>query len=184
MKLKGQASMIDILLLGLFISIVLVGGSVFIGQEELRAQNGREEAVYAQAQLITAMNYRLADWQNRTAAEMIAAKFCDRSIRTVGNTSCSLDDAFYNEMRNMTDGTGRTGYNYIFWAEAQENVSGNVTTVGSFTVCNHQPTVCAKHVPAIATTIIPVRCPNGEAMAITYLNGMWPSWQELPLACD
>ncbi|MEM5814287.1 MAG: hypothetical protein QXD77_00530 [Candidatus Aenigmatarchaeota archaeon] len=173
--MKGQASMIDILLLGLFISIVLVGGSVFIGKEELRAQRGREEAVYAQAQLITAMNYRLADWNNRTASEMIGAKFCDGSIRTVGETSCALNDPFYLEMQKMLNRTGRTNYNYIFYAES----SGG----RSFTVCNLQPTVCAKHIPAIATVTVPYVCPDGKQIAVMYMHGLWPDWQVLPLTC-
>lgn len=180
MRLKGQASMIDILLLALFISIVLIGGSVFIGKEELRAQRGREEAAFAQAQLVTAMNYRLDSWDNRTAAEMINTKFCERSIKTVGPTDCSLNDPFYLEMQKMMNRTGRTSYNYIFYAEA----ANSSQTIGNFTVCNHQPTVCAKHIPSIATTTMVVPCPSGEYIQILYMNGMWPNWQELPLTCE
>lgn len=174
--MKGQASMIDILLLGLFISIVLVGGSVFIGKEELRAQRGREEAVYAQAQLISALNYRMAAWNNRTASEMIGAKFCDKTIKTVSETSCALNDPFYLEMHRMLNRTGRTNYNYIFYAES----SGNQT----FTVCNRQPTVCAKHIPAIATTQMTVVCPDGKQLGIMYMHGLWPDWQTMPLTCE
>jgi hypothetical protein len=170
--------MIDILLLGLFISIVLVGGSVFIGQEELRAQKSREEAVYAQAQLINGMNYRINDavWNNRTLSEMLGAKFCDGSIKTVSSTSCSLSDAFYNETQKMLNRTGRTGYNYIFYAEGPGGLN--------FTACNLQPTVCAKHLPAIATTTVPYVCPDGKYIEIYYMNGLWPEWQTLPLTCD
>jgi len=178
--MKGQASMIDILLLGLFISIVLVGGSVFIGTEELRAQYGREEAVYAQAQLISALNYRSADWGNRTAAEAVNMGFCSRNLTTVSNVSCSLNDPFYLNMQKMLNRTGRTDYNYIFYAEAHDQNG----TIGTFTVCNRQPTVCAKHIPAIGTVTMNVPCPDSNYVAVTYMNGIWPSWQALPLACD
>jgi hypothetical protein len=180
--------MIDILLLGLFISIVLVGGSVFIGQEELRAQKSREEAVYAQAQLISGMGYRLNDsvWSNRTASEMIGAKFCDGSIRTVEAASCSLNDTFYLDMQKMMNRTGRTSYNYIFYADAEYNdtVKNEIVHIGNFTVCNLQPTVCAKHIPAIATTTVPYVCPDGRYIEVYYMNGLWPDWQTLPLVCD
>jgi hypothetical protein len=186
--MRGQASMIDILLLGLFISIVLVGGSVFIGQEELRAQKGREEAVYAQAQLISAMNYRINDavWNNRTAAEMINGRLCNRSIRTVGATSCSLDDPFYVAMQKMANRTGRTNYNYIFYADAMYNDTdkSEIVHLGNFTVCNLQPTVCGKHLPAIATVTVPYVCPDGTYVEVLYMNGLWPDWQTLPLTCD
>jgi hypothetical protein len=175
--MKGQASMIDILLLGLFISIVLVGGSVFIGTEELRAQVGREEAVYAQAQLVSAMNYRINDavWSNRTVSEMLAAKFCDNTIITVSEDSCALDDPFYVQMQTMLNRTGRTNYNYIFYAETSTNLT--------FTACNHQPTVCAKHLPAIATTEMTVVCPDGQQLGVKYMNGIWPDSMVLPLTC-
>lgn len=178
--MKGQASMIDILLLALFISIVLIGSSVFIGKEELRAQRGREEAVFAQTQLVTTLNYRLDSWDNRTAAEMINTKFCERSMTTVNSTSCSLSDQFYLEMQKMTNRTGRTSYNYIFFAEAINSTK----TIGNFTVCNHQPTVCAKHIPAIATTEMVIPCPSGEYVQIFYMHGIWPDWLELPLTCE
>lgn len=172
--------MIDILMLAMFISIVLVGGSVFIGKEELRAQRGREEAVFAQAQFVTAMNYRLEKWDNRTVAEMINTKFCERDIKTVNSTHCSLDDPFYIEVQKMLNRTGRTNYNYIFYAEA----ANSTHAIGNFTVCNHQPTVCGKHLPAIATMEMAVYCPSGEPIGIVYMHGIWPKWLELPLTCE
>ena len=180
--------MIDILLLGLFISIVLVGSTVFIGQEELRAQRGREEAVYSQAQLVAGMNYRLSggDWKNLSASEMINYRFCNGTTVTVGPTNCSSNDAFYIDMQKMLNRTGRTGYNYIFYAEAAYNntTSGTMVSLGSYTVCNLQPTACAKHIPAIATTDMSILCPQGTWIGIHYLNGLWPDWMVLPLACE
>jgi hypothetical protein len=29
-----------------------------------------------------------------------------------------------------------------------------------------------------------VPCPDSNYVAVTYMNGIWPSWQALPLACD
>jgi len=185
--MRGQASMIDILLLGLFISIVLVGSSVFIGKEELRAQKGREEAVFAQAQFITALGYRGDGWSNMTAAEALNLKFCDRTIKTVEGVSCSANDQFYGEMQAMLNRTGRTDYSYIFYAEAKnasESADGYVLSVRNLTVCNRQPTVCAKHIPAIATSTMLILCPTGETIRVFYLHGIWPGWQTLPLTCE
>lgn len=172
--------MIDILLLCLFVSIVLVGASVFLGKEELRAQRGRAEAIYAQAQLVGALNYRLDEWGNRSALEMINMKFCEKDIRTVGPTNCSLNDPFYIKMQTMLNRTGRPMYNYIFYASA--TYLDNSTL--DFTVCNLQPTVCGKHIPAIARTEMQVACPDGERIAVVYLHGIWPSWMKLPLECE
>src|SRR3989338_3110581 len=90
---KGQASMIDVLLLGLFVSIVLIGGTFFVGGEQLRAQQGRSDSIYAQTQLITLLNYRNDGWNNATAGAMIDDAVCSNiTIKETPNCDYGYND--------------------------------------------------------------------------------------------
>jgi len=170
----GQASMIDILLLGLFISFVLIGGGLFIGQEELRAQSGKEEAVYAQGMLLTALQWRNATLSNMTGAELIEACFCGIEQEPFNKTM--------KTMEYVANGTNRDGYNYIFYVEAKNATCGGHNE--TLSIYDKQATVCAKHLPSIAHSTNVVYCPSdGRRVVLDYYMGIWPAFKELPLNC-
>ncbi|MEM5804233.1 MAG: hypothetical protein QXU82_00035 [Candidatus Aenigmatarchaeota archaeon] len=170
----GQASMIDILLLGLFISFVLIGGAVFIGQEELRAQSGKEEAVYAQGMLITALQWRNATLSNMTGSELIEACFCGDERQPFNGTM--------KAMEQVMNWTNRDGYNYIFYVEAKNATCGGRNE--TLSIYDRQATICAKHLPSIAHSTHMIFCPSdGKRVVLEYYMGIWPSWKDLPLNC-
>src|SRR3989344_754203 len=145
--------MIDVLLLGLFVSIVLIGGTFFVGGEQLRAQQGRSDSIYAQTQLITLLNYRNDGWNNATAGAMIDDAVCKPMINKTPD--CSYDYANENEanywiLQNTLNLTGRADYNYIFYALSN---AVNITdgTLYNFTICNKQLTVCPKNIQPART---------------------------------
>ncbi len=177
MKLKGQASMIDVLLLGLFISIVLIGGTFFVGGEQLRAQQGRSDSIYAQTQLITLLNYRNASWNNATAAAMIDDAVCNLLINET--PECSYDynnENFYWTLQNTLNLTKRADYNYIFYV-----ITNVVGQQNNFTICNKQLSVCPKNIQP-ARTQHSANC-SGTIVTVDYALGIWPAWQELPEKC-
>ena len=179
---KGQASMIDVLLLGLFISIVLIGGTLFVGGEQLRAQQGRSDSIYAQTQLITLLNYRNDSWNNATAAAMIADAVC-RNITIKETPNCDYDyndDNFYWTLQNVLNLTDRTDYNYIFYVLS--NVIDSSGAPRNFTICNKQLTVCPKNIQP-ATTRHNITACGIENGTVDYALGIWPAWQELPEKC-
>src|SRR3989338_7972851 len=58
---KGQASMIDILMLGLAISVLMVS-TIYFGDAERRAQAGREDSAYAQSMMNALMKYNAGEY--------------------------------------------------------------------------------------------------------------------------
>jgi len=171
--------MVDVLLLGLFITIILIVGTQFIGSEELRAQQGREDTLYTQTQLITLLNYRSDDWNNATAAAMIDDVVCN-NISLVETSSCSYDynsNNFYWTLQNVLNLTDRSDYNYILYvsSNAFDNTTG---AFRNFTICNKQMSVCQKNIQPATTHHT---CSNG--VAVDYALGIWPAWQELPAMC-
>lgn len=170
----GQASMIDILLLGLFISFVLIGGTVYIGSEELRAQSGREEAAYTQGMLITTLSWRNASLSNMTASEIIEACFCGIEQQPFNDTRESIEYVI-----NMTK---RDAYNYIFYVESKNNTCAGLNN--SISIYDKQESVCAKHLPSIAHSEHVFYCPDGLPKKAEYYMGIWPEWKDLPLECE
>jgi hypothetical protein len=171
--LKGQASMIDILLLAVFITIVLVGSSAFAGSEQQRAEQAREEAGYAQAQLITTLEYQDPAWNNQTTAQRLNYMFCTNGLPSPPS-SCAPVAPVQLTLQNILNKTARSGYNYIFYAESVPL---------NFTICDRQISVCSKNLPSIAHTQHEVVCPDGYGKLVDYYVGIWPAWQDLPLAC-
>src|SRR3989344_8970832 len=170
--------MIDVLLLGLFISIVLIGGTFFVGGEQLRAQQGRSDSIYAQTQLITLLNYRSASWNNATAAAMIDDAVCKAMMNKTPD--CSYDynndgkETNYWILQNTLNLTNRADYNYIFYALSNA-VNPSDGTLYNFTICNRQLTVCPKNIQS-ATTRHTVDC-SGTSVTVDYALGIWPAWQ-------
>ena len=165
--------MIDILLLAVFISVVLIGSSAFAGSEQQRAQAAREEAGYAQAQLITALQYRDPSWTNQTTAQQLGYLFCTNGLPPPP-TSCAPAPDTQLTLQTVLNRTARSGYNYIFYAESLPL---------NFTVCDKQISVCTKNLPSIAHTQHDIACPDGSGRRIDYYMGIWPAWQNLPLNC-
>ncbi|MFQ5647626.1 MAG: hypothetical protein ACE5FW_00130 [Candidatus Aenigmatarchaeota archaeon] len=163
---KGQASLIDVLLLGFFISIALVLG-IFIGEGHVQAEVTREESGYAQSMLLAAMNYRAPQYggysnaHNLSLAEAIDLHAC-RGIPPKPDLRSALG-TFFNK-------TVKPGYSYIFYFRA-----GNKT----LHVWNRQENVSAGYLPLKTFDLIPT-CPTNEYTPPTL--GIWPGWKELPLA--
>ncbi len=182
-RMKAQASMIDVLLLGLLVSIVLIAGIVFIGSEQLRAQQARTDSIYAQTQLLTLLNYRNQTWNNATAAAMIADAVCNIGVNETPNCDYNYaneNEKFYWVLQNALNLTRRADYNYIFYA---------IDDYGQdFTICDRQLKVCGQNLPGQAKTAHSITCPSdsalgGNSITIYYAFGIWPSYQNLPEDC-
>lgn len=165
---KGQASLLDVLLIGLFISILLVVNSYF-GNAPYQAEVSREEVLYSDTALASMMNYVNKTYDsydnkfNLTIAEMFDLYYCGKDNVRI-----------YESQLNKTvmwflDKIIPENYNYIFWTKDPESKRG-------IHVWRGQPDVCAEYI-AVKSFNYKITC-REERVPITLF--IWPSWKEIP----
>ena len=165
---KGQATLIDILLLGMFISAILVL-SLYFGNEHVKFQVAREDSSYAAAMLQSLMDYRNTTYgsfsndMNLSVAEAINLFLCTNKIseRDINET-----------LGSVLNSTVRPGYNYIFYAYGSRSGSSRVAWVW-----NRQADVCASYILVKEFSLEPsCRLDDYQAPIL----GIWPSWKNIP----
>ncbi|MEM7813421.1 MAG: hypothetical protein QW548_00800 [Candidatus Aenigmatarchaeota archaeon] len=163
--IAGQATFVDAIILGLFISLLLAL-SIAMGTQPIQAQTAREEAFYANTMLLSAMRWENATYGgfdnsnlSMSVAEAVNLYFCTTFI------SASDVEAAIGYIMNSTI---RPGMDYIFYAE------GNSKTLW---VWNSQPDVCAKAITLVTFDLKPT-CPVANWTAP--MLGIWPHWKALP----
>jgi hypothetical protein len=165
---KGQASLIDILMLGMFISVLLVM-SVYFGNEHIRFQVAREDSSYASAMLQSAMSYRNSTYgsyqntMNLSLAEAINLMLCTNKIS---------EQDINSTLRKVLNMTVRPDYNYILYSYGVGPVSPRMIWVW-----NNQPDVCARYILVKEFSLEP------SCVVTDYqppILGIWPSWKEIP----
>jgi hypothetical protein len=167
-RAKGQASLLDILVLGLFISIVVVMG-LYIGNTAAQSQITREEAGYSLTQINTLMKYvpqnfgAVPNTNSWTMADAINQYFCNNAIGQT-DLQTTIGDALNK--------TVRPGYNYIFYTYAATDMGTQYLWTW-----NKQSDVCAEYIPVVAFNMT-VACPYTQYQKP--LLGIWPEWKKLP----
>jgi len=165
---KGQATFVDAIILGLFISIGLVL-SFMAATPPIQAQIAREEAFYANSMLLSALRWENATYggfnnsMRMNLADAVDLYFCSSNISR-SNLEAALGYALNTTVRH--------GMNYIFFAEG----TGNVGTKYLW-VWNSQADVCAKAITLVSADLKPTcELTNWTAP----LLGVWPAWKALP----
>ena len=168
---KGQVGLIDVLLLGFFISVSLILG-MYMGEGQVQAEITKEEAGYAQSMLLAVMNYKNSTYgsysniHNLSLAEAIDLYACTGKI--------SRED-LESTLKYLLGRMVKSGYNYIFYFY--------VVGYGEkeLWVYNKQKKVCAKYIP-LKTFDLKLSC-NTYNYTLPKL-GIWPEWKELPEECE
>ena len=166
--LCGQASMIDLLILGLFISILLVVG--MYSPTFFSAQTNREEANYAESMMLSFMNYRNSTYGsfnntgNMSIAEAINLYMCKSLISEADINITS---------KYLLDSLVKPSYNYIFFTSA--NMTGG--PYKSLWVWNSQSDVCTSSI-TLSSFNLTLACPTDDS--VRPLIGIWPKWKVLP----
>lgn len=165
---KAQVSFIDVLLLGLFISLVLILGFT-VGRNYMTSFVTKEESTYAKSMLVSLMNYRnttYGDYNNTaglTTAEAINLYFCTGKIG-----SRDLNES----IKALLDDLVKPNYNYIFYTYGQSR---------QVWVWKGQKELCASYIP-LRTFNLKLTCD-----IIDYkppMLGIWPEWKDIPLTCE
>lgn len=171
---KGQASLIDILVLGMFISLTLILSN-YIGEEQVKTEIVREEAIYIQSALQSALNYKsdsygeyqnTADFRVREAMDIV---FCNETTSNYQKLYKGVNETIKDYLNKSI----KTGYNYIFFASTDEK---------QLYVYNSQSTVCIDYVP-VATLDMELSCGKNWLNDQLPILGMWPSWKNVPENC-
>ncbi len=165
--LKAQASMIDVLLLGTFISILLVYS--FYTSSTFTLSSKVKETAYAEAAAFTLVNYRNSSY----------GSFNNSANFTFGET---LNLYFCGSLINEQD-VNRTGryvmnkiadqYSYIVYGFANLTDS----TAKSLVIWNTQPDVCAESI-TVYTFDLKLTCNTTDYSKL--IIGLWPKWKTLP----
>ncbi|MEM5819890.1 MAG: hypothetical protein QXO19_03285 [Candidatus Aenigmatarchaeota archaeon] len=165
---KGQASMIDILILSTAISFILIYGTYFNSQAEVSIQSQSFDSIYSQALLNNIINYRInyKDISNISISELSGFYFCGFGFSR---------NEINNIIKNLIDKEIPSNYAYIYFS-----YSGN--ELNNLTAYNYQPTVCGKQIP-ISTFKYLFYCPEKGEIEIIVQLGIWPSWKKYPLTC-
>ena len=164
---KAQASLIDILLLGFFISIALVLG-MYTGEQHIQAEITKEESRYAQSMLLAAMNYRNSTYgsynnvYNLSLAEALDLYYCRGQV---------TEDDLNTTLKHLLDKLIKPGYNYIFYSRISTPVHKSIK------VWKGQPDVEAGYIP-IKTFDLKLSCDVGDYYPP--MLGIWPEWKKLP----
>ncbi len=191
-NMKGQASMIDVLILGIFISILVVS-TIYVGEQQNRAQAAREETFYSKSMMTALFNYNNETYgrhsngeNNFTFSEALAQLLC-----RYGNYRNLEDDGEKIDGLNLTaeeflNTTVRPSFNYILLAQCGPK---------AIYVWNNQSNVCAERINKVAFDF-KLPCDINQACRgkdkdgneiIVYQQpfiGIWPEWQNLPPASD
>lgn len=167
--LKGQASMIDVLLLGTFISILLIYS--FYTTSSFALSSKVEETAYSEAAAFTLVNYKNSSYgafnnsANITFGEAINLYLCKSPLIAEGDLNSTG--------RYAMDKIAGDRYSYIVYGFA------NLTdgTARSFTIWNTQPDVCSESITVYSFDLKLV-CKTTEYSKIIF--GLWPKSKTLP----
>ena len=170
---RGQASLLDILLLGFSISLVTALGWTS-GNGHLVSHVIQEESGYADSMLRAVMGYRNQTFGgylnegNLTLAQALNLWYC------TGRPE--LEEGLGETFRYLLDRMVKPGYRYIFYTGI--NRTGYA---GALTAWNSQPTVETDRLALKSFNLTP-SCPCLEYFPPTL--GIWPGWRNLPEAGD
>ncbi len=167
--------MIDLLMLGLMISILLVS-TIYFGSEAGRAQTAREDSVYAQSMLNALMNYNASQYGKDNIydnsadlpfAEALSLYFC--------NGGATLSKALNETAGSFLNKTIKPGYDYIFIAQKLPRAA--------VYQWNKQYDVCADYI-TLAVFDLKLSCGEFSSDDKKPTIGIWPDWKEIPPASD
>ena len=167
-EVQGQASMIDVLLLGTFISILLVYSFYTTSSFNLSSKVG--ETAYTEATAFTLLNYRNSTYgtfnnsANLTFGEAVNLYFCKSLI---------TEQDLNNTGKYVMDKIAGDKYNYI----AYGFVNSTDGTPKSFVIWNTQPDVCADSI-TVYSFDLKLICNTTEYSKLIF--GLWPKWKTLP----
>ena len=173
---KGQASLMDIVMLATAISIVVVIGTFFNSQQQINTEQAREWSVYSQASFTTASKYRgdfssvIKDMRDVSLSETVLFWFCEQS-----SNQSSIEKSAV--ARDIFDPIIPENYLFIYYAE--DSVKRDALSIN---INNGQQAVCAKEIPLVSQEVSYI-CPSGQVQGVKFLFGMWPKWKKYPLAC-
>lgn len=170
---RGQASLMDILLLGFSISLVGVF-SLTSGNSRLSSHIMQEESAYTDSMLKALMAYTnetYGDYQNPgnlTLAQALDLWYC-------GPGDSSLEDGLNRTIRYLLDRLAKPGYNYIFYTGISSSGPRQLL------VYNRQPSVEMDRMALRSFSLAPT-CGCQEFFPPTL--GIWPGWRNLPEGKD
>lgn len=163
--LKGQAALIDVVLLGMFISILLVFS---LYTSTISNHSDRLEVSYAESMMFSLMNYRNGSYGtfnntgNMDFAEALQVYFCGPDIQEADLNGTA---------RHLLDRMAPL-YNYIFFASASAQDGKK-----QLWVWNSQPDVCAS---SITLTRFNLSLVCGTSDYFKPQLGIWPKWRDIP----
>jgi hypothetical protein len=164
---KGTASLLDVLFLGLFISLLLVV-STYFGNDMYRAEVVREEVLYTDSVLVSLVNYRNSSFgdfvgvSNLSVGEAIDMFYCDDGMSQ------------YNLNKTIgwfLETSVKDNYDYIFWMSDDDGIGIHLW--------RGQATVCASHI-TVKSFDHKLSC--GDSVPI--MINIWPEWKEIPENCE
>jgi len=164
---KGAASLVDILLLGLFISILLVV-SIYFGGDSYQMEVSREEVLYSDTTLMSLMGYRNESFwgydkiPNATVGDLFEIYYC-------GDDGSRIYQNQLNEtVKWFLDLAVPVNYKYVFWSKDTESERG-------IHVWRGQKDVCASHI-TVKSFDYKVSCREDMIPVTMYI---WPGWKEI-----
>ena len=175
-KLKGQASMIDILMLGLAISILMVS-TIYFGDAERRAQAGREDAAYAQSMMNALMMYKADKYGSYPASGTTSLNFSEALNKYLCSGPSPTGDDLKEAASSFLGKTIKPGYNYIFISQRQ--VSPTLARIVH--AWNKQESACLTSIP-LTVFDVKLSCGDYNVDPGPPLLGIWPEWQKVLLS--
>jgi len=176
-KSKGQASMVDIIMLGLLISVLLVS-SIFFSTAQNRAQTSREDSSYAQSMLNALMNYNISVYGTSTTYQNSAWLSFSQALNLYFcNGGTPLANSLNETAGDFLNRTIKPGYDYIFIAQK----SGK----RAIYQWNKQYDVCMDYI-TLSVFDLKLSCGSFDRGSGEWppTLGIWPDWKDVPPASD
>lgn len=175
---KGQASLIDILILATAISIFLIYGTFLTSNLQISMFQQSFESIYSQGVVVNVLNfytdYNGADGKqirNISFNDLVGLYYCG-AITDKNAIESKLSDIVRNEVPQK--------YSFIYYIT--NTPDPNTDTPYNITAWNKQPSVCGKAI-ALASYMNAFACPDGNTIVVTHVFGMWPEWVSYPERC-
>jgi len=168
---KGQAILMDVLMIGLFISIILILGSYF-GREFYNTQNIHEDSFYSQTVLLSLIKYENESYFGYESSGMNIAEIFDIFYC---QTNQRISQAQLNQTIKWFLDLTLEDYNYIFWTRSETGKYHDSTGIH---VWKGQSAVCAKQI-TVKNFDMNLSC--GEAPLTL---SIWDKFKEIPEVCD
>ncbi|HLD41891.1 MAG TPA: hypothetical protein VJB06_02560 [archaeon] len=168
-RLKGQASMIDVLLLVTFISILLVYS--FYTSSSFTLSSKVEETAYAEASAFTLLNYKNSSYgafnnsANLTFGNALTMYLCNSPL--IAETDINSTGKY------AMDRIAGERYSYIVYGFT--NLTDN--TIKGFGLWNTQPDVCSDSI-TVYSFDLRLTCKTTEYSKVIF--GVWPKTKTLP----